>query len=55
MAKIATASGNWKPEAGSWKLVADLGALRMDYLIAGIATVLLFVYLVYALLRPERF
>jgi len=27
----------------------------MDYLIAGTATVLLFVYLVYALLRPERF
>jgi K+-transporting ATPase KdpF subunit len=27
----------------------------MDYVIAGIATVLLFAYLVYALLRPERF
>jgi len=27
----------------------------MDYLIAGIATLLLFAYLVYALLRPERF
>jgi K+-transporting ATPase KdpF subunit len=27
----------------------------MDYIIAGIVTVLLFVYLIYALLRPERF
>ena len=27
----------------------------MDYIIAGVAAVLLFVYLVYALLRPERF
>jgi len=27
----------------------------MDYIIAGIAAVLLFVYLIYALLRPERF
>jgi len=27
----------------------------MDYIIAGIASVGLFVYLVYALLRPERF
>jgi len=27
----------------------------MDYIIAGLAAVGLFVYLVYALLRPERF
>jgi len=27
----------------------------MDYIIAGIASVLLFIYLVYALLRPEKF
>jgi len=27
----------------------------MDYIIAGIATVFLFAYLIYALLRPERF
>jgi len=27
----------------------------MDYIIAGIASILLFVYLVYALLRPEKF
>jgi len=27
----------------------------MDYIIAGVASVLLFVYLIYALLRPERF
>jgi len=27
----------------------------MDYIIAGIASVGLFVYLIYALLRPERF
>ena len=29
--------------------------LTMDYIIAGIAAVLLFGYLIYALLRPERF
>ncbi|HLY63472.1 MAG TPA: K(+)-transporting ATPase subunit F [Terriglobia bacterium] len=27
----------------------------MDYLIAGVAALLLFGYLVYALLRPEKF
>jgi len=27
----------------------------MDYIIAGVVSVLLFGYLVYALLRPERF
>jgi len=27
----------------------------MDYIIAGVAVVLLFVYLIFALLRPERF
>ncbi|MBV9760975.1 MAG: K(+)-transporting ATPase subunit F [Acidobacteriaceae bacterium] len=27
----------------------------MDYIIGGIASVLLFAYLVYALLRPEKF
>jgi len=27
----------------------------MDYIIAGIASLLLFVYLIYALLKPERF
>jgi K+-transporting ATPase KdpF subunit len=27
----------------------------MDYIIAGITAVFLFVYLVYALLRPEKF
>jgi K+-transporting ATPase KdpF subunit len=27
----------------------------MDYIIAGIASIGLFVYLVYALLRPEKF
>jgi len=27
----------------------------MDYLLAGITSVLLFGYLIYALLRPERF
>ena len=28
---------------------------RMEYLIAGITAVFLFVYLLYALIRPERF
>jgi len=27
----------------------------MDYIVAGITSVLLFVYLIYALLKPERF
>ncbi|MBV9084310.1 MAG: K(+)-transporting ATPase subunit F [Acidobacteriaceae bacterium] len=27
----------------------------MDYIIGGVATVFLFAYLVYALLRPEKF
>jgi len=27
----------------------------MDYIIAGVASLGLFVYLIYALLRPERF
>jgi len=27
----------------------------MDYIIAGIASILLFGYLIYALLKPERF
>jgi len=27
----------------------------MDYIIAGIAAVFLFIYLVYALLKPEKF
>jgi K+-transporting ATPase KdpF subunit len=29
--------------------------VKMDYFIAGIAALLLFGYLIYALLRPERF
>jgi K+-transporting ATPase KdpF subunit len=28
---------------------------KMDYIIAGLASLGLFVYLIYALLRPERF
>jgi K+-transporting ATPase KdpF subunit len=32
-----------------------LGGRHMDYVIAGVAALGLFVYLVYALLRPERF
>jgi K+-transporting ATPase KdpF subunit len=28
---------------------------KMDYIIAGLASLGLFIYLVYALLRPERF
>jgi K+-transporting ATPase KdpF subunit len=32
-----------------------LGEILMDYVIAGIASLGLFVYLIYALLRPERF
>jgi len=27
----------------------------VDYIIAGIAAILLFIYLIYALLKPERF
>jgi K+-transporting ATPase KdpF subunit len=32
-----------------------VGGNKMDYVIAGIVSLGLFVYLVYALLRPERF
>jgi K+-transporting ATPase KdpF subunit len=32
-----------------------LGRTLMDYIIAGIASLGLFIYLVYALLRPEKF
>jgi K+-transporting ATPase KdpF subunit len=31
------------------------GGLTLDYIISGIAALLLFGYLIYALLRPERF
>jgi len=27
----------------------------MDYIVAGVTSVVLFVYLIYALLRPEKF
>lgn len=27
----------------------------MDYVVAGVAAVLIFIYLIYALLKPERF
>jgi K+-transporting ATPase KdpF subunit len=40
-------------------LVSDAGLRKavttMDYIIAGIASILLFGYLIYALLKPERF
>jgi K+-transporting ATPase KdpF subunit len=32
-----------------------LGRAALDYIIAGVAALFLFGYLVYALLRPERF
>jgi K+-transporting ATPase KdpF subunit len=32
-----------------------LGEILMDYVIAGLASAGLFVYLIYALLRPEKF
>jgi len=32
-----------------------VGDNRMDYIIAGIASLGLFIYLIYALLRPEKF
>jgi K+-transporting ATPase KdpF subunit len=32
-----------------------IGAVPMDYLIAGLAAIALFIYVLYALLRPERF
>jgi K+-transporting ATPase KdpF subunit len=32
-----------------------VGDASMDYLIAGIVCLALFIYLIYALLRPERF
>ncbi|MBZ5561384.1 MAG: K(+)-transporting ATPase subunit F [Acidobacteriia bacterium] len=45
--------------SGGTALVAEAtgpyGDMTMDYLISGIAALFLFGYLVYALLRPERF
>jgi K+-transporting ATPase KdpF subunit len=32
-----------------------VGENAMDYVIAGIASIGLFIYLIYALLRPEKF
>ena len=32
-----------------------VGRRNMDYIIAGIASLGLFIYLIYALLRPEKF
>jgi K+-transporting ATPase KdpF subunit len=32
-----------------------VGEIDMDYIIAGVASLGVFVYLVYALLRPEKF
>jgi K+-transporting ATPase KdpF subunit len=32
-----------------------LSGAAMDYLIAGLASIVLFIYLIYALLKPERF
>jgi K+-transporting ATPase KdpF subunit len=32
-----------------------LGEFEMDYIVAGIASLGLFAYLIYALLRPEKF
>ncbi len=45
--------------SGGAPLVAEAtgpsGGLTLDYIISGIAALFLFGYLVYALLRPERF
>jgi K+-transporting ATPase KdpF subunit len=41
--------GTCRPEGRRYKEIA------MDYIIAGIAALFLFGYLVYALLRPEKF
>jgi K+-transporting ATPase KdpF subunit len=32
-----------------------VGENFMDYIIAGVTSIVLFVYLIYALLRPEKF
>jgi K+-transporting ATPase KdpF subunit len=40
------------PDEGLRKALRGSG---MDYIIAGIAAVLLFIYLIYALLKPEKF
>lgn len=36
-------------------LRASIGVSVMDFIIAGVAALFLFAYLIYALLRPERF
>jgi len=35
--------------------IRDVGRFTVDYVIAGITALFLFVYLLYALLRPEKF
>ena len=45
-----------RPDVGLYKSRGpSLRRIEMEYLIAGITAVFLFVYLMYALLRPERF
>jgi len=45
----------WLPAGPSQKPATGFRSKQMDYVIAGIVSLALFVYLVYALLRPERF
>ncbi len=42
-------------QSESQPVFAQERLFEMDYIVAGIASILLFVYLIYALLKPERF
>jgi K+-transporting ATPase KdpF subunit len=43
------------PRQSLRQALARKGRCEMDYLVAGVCAVLLFFYLIYALLKPERF
>jgi K+-transporting ATPase KdpF subunit len=47
--------GRLPKRAIAYNLAAQSWSRSMDYIIGGITTILLFAYLIYALLKPEKF
>jgi K+-transporting ATPase KdpF subunit len=49
--------GNGAPVARcpGWKIVGEENSMIVDYVLGGIVTAALLIYLLYVLLRPERF
>jgi K+-transporting ATPase KdpF subunit len=48
-------AGRLPKRAIVYNLAAQSWSRSMDYIIGGITTLLLFAYLIYALLKPEKF